>query len=283
MNLDKSSKSRIKMRKGGTRTLRTRTAKSKTPPKALSRDELSGKIQWFIDFAGTEDIMNHIIKNLTIFKKSDSTAKNSTAKNSTAKNSTAKKTTVDNLETTVDNLERIVVVGNLDPDAGYKNKIVFNTYMNGIGHWIYFSRTGEEFNSYKLGHQKPQTNQFCQSFATMYLLKDWGLSDMPDFFSRLQSSLGTKTVTAQNEIWGHNIEVIMDMWKWIFNHKSDKTWIIEEMKLINNEYIEFNGRTRNKKKHYTLIAEKTPDIDYSLIENKLNDIVGHKSEIARET
>ena len=266
MNLDKSSKSRIKMRKGGTRTLRTRTAKSKTPPKALSRDELSGKIQWFIDFAGTEDIMNHIIKNLTIFKKSDSTAKNSTAK-----------------KTTVDNLERIVVVGNLDPDAGYKNKIVFNTYMNGIGHWIYFSRTGEEFNSYKLGHQKPQTNQFCQSFATMYLLKDWGLSDMPDFFSRLQSSLGTKTVTAQNEIWGHNIEVIMDMWKWIFNHKSDKTWIIEEMKLINNEYIEFNGRTRNKKKHYTLIAEKTPDIDYSLIENKLNDIVGHKSEIARET
>ena len=47
---------------GGSRSLRPRTEKSKSSPKPLNRDELSGKIQWLIDFAGTEDIMKHIMK-----------------------------------------------------------------------------------------------------------------------------------------------------------------------------------------------------------------------------
>ena len=55
-------------------------------------------------------------------------------------------------------LERLQITGNMDPTAEYKNKIIFNTYGNGVGHWIYFSRTGEEFNSYNLEHQKPRTN-----------------------------------------------------------------------------------------------------------------------------
>lgn len=240
---------------GGTRSLRPRaTQKSKSPPKSLSRDELSGKIQWLIDFAGTEDIMKHIIKKFISFSKSDP-----------------------------NKLERIEITGNLDPNAGYKNKIVFNTFGKGVGHWIYFSRTGEEFNSYKLGHQKPQTNQFCQSFAILYLLKDWGSPDTPDFFSRLQSSLSAKTVAKKNEIWGHNIDIIIDMWKWIFNKNSSKSWIIKEMKLINDEYIAFNASTRFKSKHNVLIADDTTNIDFDLIENKLNDIVAHKVDIARET
>lgn len=246
---------KTRKRFGGSRSLRPRvTEKSKSSPKSLSRDELSGKIQWLIDFAGTEDIMKHIMKKFTSFSKSDP-----------------------------NKLERIEITGNLDPNAGYKNKIVFNTFGKGVGHWIYFSRTGEEFNSYKLGHQKPQTNQFCQSFATLYLLKDWGLPDIPDFFSRLQSSLSAKTVAKKNEIWGHNIGIIIDMWKWIFNKNSNKSWIIKEMKLINDEYIAFNASTRFKSKHNVLIANNTADIDYNLIESKLNNIVSHRVEIARET
>lgn len=241
---------------GGSRSLRTRiTEKPKSEPKPLSREELSGKIQWLIDFAGSEDIMARIISKYTTFKKSDP-----------------------------NKLERIIITGNLDPNAGYKNKIIFNTYGNGVGHWIYFSRTGEEFNSYKLGHQKERTNQFCQSFATLYLLKDWGLPDIPDFYSRLQSSIPAKTVANRNEIWGHNIEVVIDMWKWIFNKNSSKAWIIKEMKLINDEYIDNNSRTRHKSKHNILIAESTPDINnYNLVERKLDDITAHKVEIARET
>lgn len=236
-------------KKGGSRTLRTRSEKPKSPPKPLTTDELSGKIQWLIDFAGTEHIMKHIMTEFTGTKK----------------------------------IERIEITGNMDPNAGYKNKIVFNTYGSGVGHWIYFSRSGEEFNSYKLGHQRPQTNQFCQSFATMYLLKDWGLPIVPDFVSRLQSSLSAKTVAKRNEIWGHNIEVIIDMWKWIFNYHPDKSWIISEMKLINDEYIQYNSTTRQRSKHIVLIASNTLDIDYTLIESKMNDIVAHKVEIARET
>ena len=252
MVLDKLTRTSGKKirKKGGSRTLRTRvTEKPKSPSKPLSRDELSGEIQWLIDFAGTEHIMKHIMSEFTGAKK----------------------------------IERIEITGNMDPNAGYKNKIVFNTYGSGVGHWIYFSRSGEEFNSYKLGHQRPQTNQFCQSFATMYLLKDWGLPIVPDFVSRLQSSLSAKTVAKRNEIWGHNIEVIIDMWKWIFNYDSDKSWIIEEMKLINDEYIQYNSTTRQRSKHIVLIASNTLDIDYTLIESKMNNIVAHKVEIARET
>jgi hypothetical protein len=242
-------------KKGGSRTLRTRiTEKPKTAPKSLSIDELSGKIQWLIDFAGTEHIMKHVISKFTTQKKSDR-----------------------------NKLERLQITGNMDPTAEYKNKIIFNTYGNGVGHWIYFSRTGEEFNSYKLEHQKPRTNQFCQSFATLYLLKDWGLPDIPDFFSRLQTTIKIKSVAKKNEIWGHNIQVIIDMWKWIFNKNSSKTWIVDEMKLINDEYIDHNNRTRQKNKHIVLISDNTEDIDYTLIENKMDDIVAHKVEIARET
>jgi hypothetical protein len=174
----KSAKKRERLdktRKGGaptgSRTLRTReTKKPPSPPKQLNRDELSGKIQWLIDFAGSEDIMKHIMTKLTTFKK-----------------------------TNPDKLERLLITGKMDENAGYKNKIIFNTYGNGVGHWIYFSRTGEEFNSYKLGHQKPLTNQFCQSFAIMYLLKDWGLPDMPDFVSRL-TALTIKTIAKKNAL-----------------------------------------------------------------------------------
>lgn len=242
-------------KKGGSRTLRTRiTEKPKTEPKSLSIDELSGKIQWLIDFAGTEHIMKHVINKLTTQKKSDR-----------------------------NKLERLQITGNMDSNAEYKNKIIFNTYGNGVGHWIYFSRTGEEFNSYKLEHQKPRTNQFCQSFATLYLLKDWGLPDIPDFFSRLQTTIKIKSVAKKNEIWGHNIQVIIDMWKWIFNKNSSKTWIVDEMKLINDEYIDHNNRTRQKNKHIVLISDNTEDINYTLIESKMDDIVAHKVEIARET
>lgn len=73
------------------------------------------------------------------------------------------------------------------------------------------------------------------------------------------------------------------MWKWIFNYDSDKSWIIEEMKLLNDEYIQYNSRTRQRSKHITLIANNTPDIDYTLIESKMDDIMAHKFEIARET
>ena len=258
----KSAKKRERLdktRKGGapagSRTLRTRiTKKPVLPPLEITRDELSGKIQWLIDFAGSEDVMKHIMTKLTTFKKKNP-----------------------------DKLERMMITGKMDENAVYKNKIIFNTYGGGSGHWIYFSRTGEEFNSYKLGHQKPLTNQFCQSFAIMYLLKDWGLPDMPDFVSRFHSSLTTKNIAKQNEIWGHNIEVIIDMWRWIFNKNSSKTWIIKEMKLINDEYIDFNTKTKAKSKRAVLIADNTADIDFKTIENKLDDIVVHKMEIARET
>ena len=111
----KSAKKRERLdktHKGGSsplsrsRTLRTRllreTKKTVSPPKQLNRDELSGKIQWLIDFAGSEDIMKHIMTKLTTCKK----------------------------------IERLLIMGKMDENAGYKNKIIFNTYGGGAGHWL---------------------------------------------------------------------------------------------------------------------------------------------------
>jgi hypothetical protein len=55
------------------------------------------------------------------------------------------------------------------------------------------------------------------------------------------------------------------------------------MKLINDEYIDFNTKTKVMSKHIVLIADDTADIDFTTIENKLDDIVVHKMEIAKET
>ena len=68
----KSAKKRERLdkKRGGSRTLRTRiTKKPVLPPLEITRDELSGKIQWLIDFAGSEDVMKHIMTKLTTFKK----------------------------------------------------------------------------------------------------------------------------------------------------------------------------------------------------------------------
>lgn len=244
-------------KKGGSLRRTTRTIKPTIveQPAELTVDELSGKIQWLIDFAGTENVMEAIIE---YFVKS------------TCKNTT-----------------REIVTGKLDPSAGYKNKLIFNTHAGDVGHWIYFSKTGEEFNSYKLGHQKPATNQFCQSFAILYMLHNCGIKNVPKFYNRLEKADSTMRLSEKYEKWGHNIEVIIDMWKWLFEKWSNmpimKTWLLGEIKKVNNDYIAHNAKTRAKAKKMTLISENTDNITLDIITLKLNDIVTHKKNIAEKT
>ncbi len=217
---------------------------------ALTRDELSAKIQWLIDFAGTDTVMNNVANDFCAKCK----------------------------------VERITVNGELDPSAGYKNKIIFNTRTGDVGHWILFSETGEEFNSYKLGHQKPATNQFCQSFATLYMLHNCGKSNVPDFFGQLHQASSKMRLADRYNTWGHNVNVIISMWKWIFEQWTAKStrnkWFIGEFKAINNEYIHINASTRIKSKKMTLIGDT---INMDLIVIKLDDILAHKTEIAEKT
>lgn len=248
-------------KKGGSprRSTRTRIPTVVEPVEELTRDQLSSKIQWLIDFAGTRDVMQNIIKN---FAKPD-----------------CKKTTI------------ITVNGEINDEditnKKYKNTLVFNTRTGDVGHWIYFTKDGEEFNSYKRGHQKPATNQFCQSFATLYFLHNCGLDTVPKFYNQLQQANSTMRLSDRHDKWGHNVEVIIEMWKWIFSQWSAKTdmntWCINELKEINEEYNAFNAKTRIKKNKMTPISENADNITMSLITSKLDDIIAHKREIAEKT
>ena len=236
--------------KGGSLRRTTRTIKPTIveQPVELTREQLSGKIQWLIDFAGTDKVMESVASNFTTQKP-----------------------------------DRIIVNGELDPSANYKNKIIFNTRTGDVGHWIYFNDAGEEFNSYKLGHQKPATNQFCQSFATLYMLHNYGKKNVPKFYDQLQATTPSMRLSERHQRWGHNIEVIVDMWKWILNKWSKKAWVIKEFRNINDEYIDINSKTKIKNKKMTPINDVTSDISFDLITSKLNDIVAHKVEIAEKT
>jgi hypothetical protein len=245
-----SNKSKRKY--GGSLRRSTRTKKPTVveTPVQLTRDELSGKIQWLIDFAGTDNVMEAVIE---YFVKSG-----------------------------CKNVKRETVNGELK--ANYQNKIILNTRTGDVGHWIYFSKTGQEFNSYKLGHQKPATNQFCQSFATLYLLKNCGIASVPDFYGRLQSVDSNTRLTDRHVKWGHNVEVIIDMWKWIFGQWSSiNAWLIGELKKINDDYKAINAKTRVHNKKMTLIDDDSNNITMALVTSKLNDIVAHKVLIAEKT
>lgn len=247
-------RNKSKRKYGGSVRRSTRTKKPTVvdTPVELTRDELSGKIQWLIDFAGTDNVMEAVVEYFV---------------NSKCKN-----------------VKSETVNGELDPKAKYKNKIIFNTRTGDVGHWIYFSNTGQEYNSYKLGHQKPATNQFCQSFATLYLLKNCGIPSVPNFYGRLQSVDSNMRLTERYQKWGHNIEVIIDMWKWIFGEWSSiNAWLIGELKKINDDYKAINARTRANNKKMTLIDDDSNNITMALITSKLDDIVAHKVLIAEKT
>jgi hypothetical protein len=245
-------RNKSKRKCGGSVRRSTRTKKTTVvdTPVELTRDELSGKIQWLIDFAGTDNIMEAVVEYFIKCK----------------------------------NIKRETVNGELDPKAKYKNVMIFNTRTGDVGHWIYFSNTGQEYNSYKLGHQKPATNQFCQSFATLYMLKNCGIKSVPDFYGRLQSAESNMRLSEKYEKWGYNIEVIIDMWKWIFGKWSIiSIWLLDEIKKINNDYKAINARTRVNNKKMTLIDDDSNNITMALITSKLDDIVAHKVLIAEKT
>ena len=109
-------------------------SKKKLPQ--LSRNNLSGLIQWLIDFAGTDNVLEAVIHYLDI--------------------------------------KGTRFIETSDKNLGVRNTMVFShTAGDGsMGHWIYFDRQGKERNSYKLGHQKDGSNQCCQSFALLYLIQD---------------------------------------------------------------------------------------------------------------
>ena len=230
--------------------LSRKTRKAPAPPavirietKKLNRDALSGKIQWLLDFAGSRDVMDAVMDHLSI---------------------TGKKL--------VRTEKRLL-------KKSPKNTLLFNTRDDVMGHWMYFDSKGREWNSYTLDHQRNGSNQFCQSFTLIYMIRDYCAK--------------TKTCYPWSTFYqqcvpgrlGDNIRVVAAFWRKWFDYCAAipgmNQWMLStQFKPINRDYIKEN-KTLAPRRHFTLIASDTNKITMKLIYQKLDDINLYADQIAK--
>jgi hypothetical protein len=267
-----------------------------------SRSELSGMIQWLIDLAGTDCIIEQIINKFTNCK----------------------------------NIKIINVVKL--PNKPRAKTIYYISPNNNVGHWIYYSSDRIEYNSYKLGHQNPGTNQFCQSFAIMYMLFDVGKSSLSDLqpsstsgksslsdlqpsstsgkssLSDLQpsstsgkSSLSdlqpssTSRLDENNDLIKTNLEInslfehklewdvyiikIINMWEYFLNNGLKDIIILESIR-IDAEYNLYNLENKRITSKYVTFSQDSnneSELNENWIKYKLQKIKNNAKQIALNT
>ena len=201
--------------------------------KLLGKSELTKKIQWLIELAGTDEVIDVIIDNFCY------------------------KTKVNQIR----NLKKIP-----DDSTTHKNSIIYKSEKGDVGHWVYKNNKGIIYNSYHLKHQKQGSNQFCQSFAIIYMLYNC-CSKLKIFMNNLKPGM---------DDYGNNIRVVVDFWRYLFNYDDLlREWLINEVRNINQEFINNNDDC--------LIAKNSDDIDINYIESKLLDIDIYAEQIAKNT
>ncbi len=142
---------------------------------SLSRAELSNKIQWLIDIAGSNNVIEAIIHHF------------------------ARKQRCHKI--------KFKQCSEIKPN---KNTIIFNTKDGEIGHWLYFDRHGKEWNSYKLQHQRNGSHQFCQTFALIYLLNDHGIKSVPKFAAKLETNNYNNNMCVAVDFWRWIFNTLFD-------------------------------------------------------------------------
>lgn len=184
-------------------------------------------------------------------------------------------------------------------DGQGKNRVLFfgkEVAGTAVGHWVYCTAKGKEWNSYEKGHQKSGSHQFCQSFAQIYMLAD--LVGDKEFGSPKTSArkLLANLQEAQNakdfKSYGANVRVVAMYWsaaltelqqqsqstKW--QGQTPEEYLLKELRGINQELREHNLQTRRKTEHFNLIAEREEDISIDLVIRKLEFISRNAEEIA---
>lgn len=269
----------------------TKKQKKQQPYFKHSRSELSGMVQFLIDFAGTDSVIEAVCDN-------HSSSKINFLYGKVCKNKT--------------------------------KTLWYKSSDRTMGHWVYIDRLGIEYNSYTLGHQKSGSHQFCQTFALIYMLKDMGvtewfdrlisinsidknttctnascnnindisdISDVSDISKFIESSddyfddsfhtdgeCGNIDDILQGNIFGHNICVAVSFWEYfITSNKELAMWCIEEFKSINDEIIEYNSTVRRESAKNIPITESSDDITIELLIDKLHVVKINSFEIAMNT
>lgn len=221
-----------------------------------SRSELSSMIQWLIDLAGTDCIIQEIINKFT----------------------TCKNIKINN------NLSKL-------PLKPSPKTIYYLSSDESCGHWVYVSSEKKEYNSYKLDHQNPGSNQFCQSFAIMYMLFDVGKSSLFEGKSSLSegksslSDLDLHNLFQQKLEWSDYIIKIVNMWEYFLNNGL-KDIMISESSRINTEYKEYNLKNKRLTAQYLTFDQDSNDeteLNKNWIRYKLQKIKENAEQIAINT
>jgi hypothetical protein len=208
-----------------------------------SRSELSSMIQWLIDLAGTDCIIQEIINKFT----------------------TCKNIKINN------NLSKL-------PLKPSPKTIYYLSSDSNVGHWVYVSSNKKEYNSYKLDHQNPGSNQFCQSFAIMYMLFDVANDS-------IKTNIDLHNLFQQKLEWSDYIIKIVNMWEYFLNNGLKDIMISESVR-INTEYKEYNLKNKRLTAQY-LTFEQDSNSETELNENwiryKLQKIKENAEQIAINT
>jgi hypothetical protein len=144
-----------------------------------------------------------------------------------------------------------------------KSSIVFVENDNNIGHWVYYNNNGIMYDSYNLDHQKYGSQNFCQTYAILYMLGHNNFYMKKKFTDRLKPGKNN---------YSNNIKVVVCFWRYMFNFcKPLMNWMINEVKFINDYDILHN---------YLYITNDSKKIDKTLINKLLMYIYINSHEIS---
>jgi hypothetical protein len=132
-------------------------------------------------------------------------------------------------------------------------------------------------NSYELEHQKSGTNQFCQSFAILYMISNYSRRKINKDYKLKENYLDK--LKSGSQYFGANIRVVIEFWRFIFTYHPPTTeWLIEQVRTLNNEYIK-EATSRES----FIISQNSNDIDIVRIRELLDDIDTYAHQIAENT
>ena len=248
----------------------------KTKQPNLSRDQLSSMMQFLIDFAGTDTVIDAVVNWFTSLGTNWSTA----------------------------NLPQGMTA------AVWKRRPVPTLIAqgNGVVHWIYYgppkkgsksASTPVVFNSYKIGHQKTGSHQFCQSFAQIYLICD-RQTDLPTngpaaAWAKANCERLQVAQKGDPEYWdrlGHNIRIVTGYWRMILGtvQKSGAanglaTWFADRFRSVNHDFVVHNQQNSRASSQYALMWPGTSMSDtqvFASVAEKLNIIDHFATQIAEK-
>ena len=198
--------------------------------KKLNGIKLCRKVQWLINLAGTVEMIDAIIH---YFCKTPQSI--------------------------------ILNINKSSNGQSYKSAMVYTSSNNISGHWVYYDSRGNLYNAYDLDHQKPGSNQFCQTYSLLYMLGDNSDVFKKGFTDKLIPGSGN---------YINNIKIVVNFWHFMFKYSEPLfDWMLAEVKSINNNVL------ANNEKSY--ISRDSSKIDKKRIIRLLISINNHAEEIAQ--